>query len=146
MVSLPLSPSSFCIYLHINVILFIPPPLSDCTPAGGSAYDPPVPAHAPTPPPTPPHARARHLVRAVSLARVPSLAREGGKEDARAPRPAACALGASCAQGWQGCGVARVAGRQNVATPGGSRVAKKRTGSLFESRNHHSHQNIGLGH
>ena len=28
-------------------------------------------------------------------------------------------------QGWQGRGVARVAGRQNVATPAGSRVAKK---------------------
>ena len=35
-------------------------------------------------------------------------------------------------QGWQGRGVARVARRQNVATPpGGSRVAKNMTGSLF---------------
>ena len=49
-------------------------------------------------------------------------------------------------QGWQGRGVARGAGRQNVATPAGSRVAKKMTGSLFESKNHHSHHNIGLEH
>ena len=49
-------------------------------------------------------------------------------------------------QGWQGRGVARVAGRQNVATPAGSRVAKKMTGSLFESKNHHSHHNIRLEH
>ena len=38
-------------------------------------------------------------------------------------------------QGWQGRGVARVAGRQKVATPAGSRVAKKMTGSLLESKN-----------
>ena len=37
-------------------------------------------------------------------------------------------------QGWQGRWVARVAGRQNVATPAGSRVATKRTGSLFEPK------------
>ena len=49
-------------------------------------------------------------------------------------------------QGWQGRGVARVAGRQNVATPAGSRVAKEMTGSLFESKNHHSHHNIRLEH
>ena len=38
-------------------------------------------------------------------------------------------------------GVARVAGRQIVATLAGSLVAKKnaRAGSLFESKNHHSH-------
>ena len=37
------------------------------------------------------------------------------------------------------------AGRQNhVATLAGSRVAKKITGSLFESKNRHSHHNIGL--
>ena len=47
-------------------------------------------------------------------------------------------------QGWQGRGVARVAGRQNVATPAGSRVAKKMTRSLFESKNHNSHHTIGL--
>ena len=34
--------------------------------------------------------------------------------------------------GWQGRGVAPVAGGQNVATPAGSRIAKKMTGSLFE--------------
>ena len=37
-----------------------------------------------------------------------------------------------------------VAGRQNVATPAGSRVAKKMTGLLFESKNHRLHRNIGL--
>ena len=44
-------------------------------------------------------------------------------------------------QGWQGRWVARVAGRQNVATSGSavSRVAEKMMGSLFESKNHHSH-------
>ena len=56
-----------------------------------------------------------------------------------------CCLLHHC-QGWQGRGVARVAGRQNVATPAGSRVAKKMTGSLFESKNHHSHHNIRLEH
>ena len=30
-----------------------------------------------------------------------------------------------CGQGWRGRGVALVAGRQNVATPAGSRVARK---------------------
>ena len=39
---------------------------------------------------------------------------------------------------------ARVAGRQNVAAPAGSRVANKMTGSLFESENCNSHHNIGL--
>jgi hypothetical protein len=34
-------------------------------------------------------------------------------------------------QGWQGRGVAGVAGRQKVATPGGSRGAAKTSGSLF---------------
>ena len=52
--------------------------------------------------------------------------------------------GGGSAQGWQGRGVPRVAGRQNVATPAGSRVAKKMTGWLFESKNHHSRHNIGL--
>uniref|UniRef100_A0A7S0MVI1 Uncharacterized protein n=1 Tax=Cryptomonas curvata TaxID=233186 RepID=A0A7S0MVI1_9CRYP len=34
-------------------------------------------------------------------------------------------------QGWQGRGVAGVAGRQKVATPAGSRGAAKKSGSLF---------------
>ena len=40
----------------------------------------------------------------------------------------------------------RGAPKKNVATPAGSRVARKMTGSLFESKNHHLHHNIGLGH
>ena len=44
-------------------------------------------------------------------------------------RPAAC-LGV---QGWQGLGVARVAWRQGVAPPAGSRVARKMTGSASAS-------------
>ena len=35
-------------------------------------------------------------------------------------------------------------GAQHVATPAGSRVAKKMTGPLFESKKHHSHRNIRL--
>ena len=41
--------------------------------------------------------------------------------------------------------VGRAAGRQNVATPAGPRVAKKGRGRS-ESRNHHSHHNIGPRH
>ena len=40
--------------------------------------------------------------------------------------------------------VGRVAGRQNAATPAGSRAANKMTGSLFESKNYCSHLSIGL--
>ena len=47
-------------------------------------------------------------------------------------------------QGWLGRGVARIAGRQDVATPAGSRAAEKMTGSFFESQNRRSHHNIGL--
>ena len=47
-------------------------------------------------------------------------------------------------RGWPGRGPLGVAGRQNVATPAGSRVAKKMTGLLFESKNHRLHRNIGL--
>ena len=50
----------------------------------------------------------------------------------------------SRSQGWHGRRVARVAGRQNVATPAGSLVDEKMTGSPFESENRHSHHNIGL--
>ena len=59
---------------------------------------------------------------------------------------AGCALSwrRSTEQGWQGRGVARVAGRQNAAIPAGSRAAKKMTGSLFEAGNRHSHHNIKL--
>ena len=55
------------------------------------------------------------------------------------PSSAAGGGGGGCAAAttaafWQGRWVARVAGRQNVATPAGSRVATKRTGSLFEPK------------
>ena len=50
--------------------------------------------------------------------------------------------GVEGAQGWQGRGVARVAGRQNVATRRGRGSQKKRSGPLFESKSHHSHHNI----
>ena len=40
--------------------------------------------------------------------------------------------------------VARGAGRQNVATPARSRVAKKMAGLLIESKKHNAYHNIGL--
>ena len=39
-------------------------------------------------------------------------------------------------QGWQGCRVARVAGRQKVATPSGSRGGKNCSGSLIGAMTH----------
>ena len=42
--------------------------------------------------------------------------------------------GSCCPQGWQGQGVALVAGRQSVATHEWLLVAKKMTGSLFASK------------
>ena len=67
-----------------------------------------------------------------------------GKAAAASGRPLGCCAMASPIsfsgwQGWQGRGVARVAGRQNAATPAGPLTAKKMTGSLFEPKNHPSH-------
>ena len=51
-------------------------------------------------------------------------------------------------QGWQGRGFARVTGDRvegRLATPAGSRVAKKMTGSLFDSKNHHTRRKLKIG-
>ena len=55
----------------------------------------------------------------------PTSSRRGGRTALPPPHPHP--------QGWQGRWVARVAGRQKVATPSGSRGGKNSSGSLFWS-------------
>ena len=82
--------------------------------------------------PSPPHpaSRGRHRGRQSRLACRPR----------RLPRRHPLSL--PPLQGWEGCGVARVAGCQSATTPTGSRVTKEMTGSLFEPKNHRAHHNI----